>query len=391
VKNSLLVPETDAAAKPDENVALADLVVKIKASFVAAHVGAKAEEDGRAAWRGNTMKLGKGLLLGRELHQNDNNAFNVWLNDNGLGEDLISKDDRAALIGMAEHPEISERVLATTQRRSWQLIWREEIATEVEVSGGFRSVTKTPENLPANPKGGRPRRPRMAPGRPRMAPDRLCASSAQPPDSIDNVRRALIDKCADGKQRTAHQIANKVQYAVSFVEPVLKSLGDAVRVDSTDASAPLYLIESPGVGDTMRELTEKCSGPEWRTRPELASIVGRKEDVVKEALKRLKDDGLVEQTKRADGRFEYRISGEPPLSKSKNLDSLQRNLDLANARIRELERLLRERDADFERQLHDRDVKVAQLEEQLRKRNAEPPISSVVAEAGGTSLAGVAC
>jgi hypothetical protein len=276
VKNSLSVPETDAAARPDENVALADLAVDIKASFAAARAGAKAEEYGRAAWRDNSMKLGKGLLLGRERHQNDNNAFNVWLNDNGLGEDLISKDDRAALIRMAEHLEIAERVLATTQRRSWQLIWREEIAPEVEVSGGFRSVTKTPENPSANPRGGRPRRTRMRPGRPRRVPDRPHASIAQLTDS-----------------------------------PVPKRLGDMARVDSTDASAPLYLIESPDVGDTAHELTERCSGPEWRTRPELAAIVGRSEDVIKEALTRLRDDRLVEQRKRVGSvHFEYRIGGD---------------------------------------------------------------------------------
>ena len=112
----------------------------------------------------------------------------------------------------------------------------------------------------------------------------------------------------------------------------------------------------------MRTLIAECSGPKWCLVEELASIVGRKKDEVTEALKRLRNDGLVEHHKRADGRFEYRISGEPPLSKSENLESLQPNLDLANARIRELERLLRERDANFERQLHDRDVKIAQLE-----------------------------
>jgi DNA-binding transcriptional ArsR family regulator len=135
------------------------------------------------------------------------------------------------------------------------------------------------------------------------------------------------------------------------------------------------------IDDVVRTLIAECSGPEWCLVEELASIVGRKKDEVTEALKRLRNDGLVEDHKRADGRFEYRISGEPSLSKSENLESLQRNLDLANARIRELERLLRERDADFERQLHDRDVKIAQLEAQFRERSAEPPSSSVVAEA----------
>ena len=184
------------------------------------------------------MKLGRGLLLGREWHQNDNNAFNVWLNDNELAEDLISKDDRAALIGMAEHPEIAERVLATTQRRSWQLIWREEIAPEVEVWGVFVALRKPPRTFPPLaradarvdhewPRDGH----EWAPiARARRARNRLIRST---------MCRCAIDKCADGKQRTAHQIANKVQYAVSFVEPILKSLGDAVRVDLPTPARPL--------------------------------------------------------------------------------------------------------------------------------------------------------
>jgi hypothetical protein len=125
------VPLSDATAKspsPTDDIVVetSALIADIKASFAAARAGAKAEEEGRAAWRDNTMKLAKALLSGRELHQNHNNAFGVWLDAGRLGEDLISHIDRAALINMAEHSEISERVLAKTTRRSWQHIgdWR---------------------------------------------------------------------------------------------------------------------------------------------------------------------------------------------------------------------------------------------------------------------------
>src|SRR6516165_3778164 len=105
----------------------ADLVANINAFLAAAREGAQAEEDGvkaeeaaikaqevgAAAWRENTKKLAQALLTGRQLHQNDNNAFGAWLKANGLDK-LISKNERAGLICIAENLEIAERVLATT-------------------------------------------------------------------------------------------------------------------------------------------------------------------------------------------------------------------------------------------------------------------------------------
>jgi hypothetical protein len=209
VKNSLSVPETDAAAKPDENVALADLAVDIKASFVAARAGAKAEADGRAAWRDNTMKLAKALLVGRELHQNDNNAFGAWLDAGGMGEDLISHIDRAALINMAEHAEIAERVLAITTRRSWQHIWREEIAQEVKAKGVIH-MNKTRN------RGGRPHV--------RKAP-------AQSADPIDEVVREVIAAFSGAKAewRPVSKMWSTIKRAESSVRDALKRLGDAAK------------------------------------------------------------------------------------------------------------------------------------------------------------------
>jgi predicted transcriptional regulator len=265
-------------------VALADLVADIKASFVAARSGAKAEEDGRATWRDNTLKLAKALLAGRELHQNDNNAFGAWLDASGLGEDFISDKDRWALIKMAEHPQIAERILATTSRRSWRHIWAEEIAHEVEAEG-VSHVGNTPSN-----RGGRPRCPHL-----RKTP----VPSADP---IDDVVSEAIAKFADPKA-------------------------------------------------------------EWRTVPRMAQILMRAESAVREALKRLNDDGLLEQRKTADGiGIEYRINGEPK-------DDLRRELAEAHARIAELI----EENAELK-------LRIARLEEQLGEGGAEPNAPVTIAE-----------
>lgn len=125
-------------------VELGHLPNEIRAEKKAALDGLTKSDEGLVEWREHTLRLGECFLIGRQKHQNDNNAFGEWLNANGLGDDFIDKNDRAALIGMATHRHIAKRVLETTKRRSWQLIWREEIAPEVEISGGFPNARKTP-------------------------------------------------------------------------------------------------------------------------------------------------------------------------------------------------------------------------------------------------------
>jgi hypothetical protein len=194
-----------ATADPD----LAGLAVDIKTFFVAARSGAKAEEDGRAAWRDNTLKLAKALLTGRELHQNDNNAFGLWLDANGLGEDFINKNARAALIRIAEYPAIAERVLETTESRSWELIGN-------EVKRGAPSARNTPSEAKAN----RGDNPRKAPG--------------QSADPIDDVARELIAKCSGVKSewRSLAGMASIVSRPEPSVREALQRLGAKTRKDA---------------------------------------------------------------------------------------------------------------------------------------------------------------
>jgi predicted transcriptional regulator len=361
------VPKIDAAAKPDETVTLADLAADIRAFLAAARAGVKAEEGGRAVWTDNTKKLGKALLSGRELHQNDNNAFNVWLNENELS-DLVNKDERAALIRMAEYPEIAEQVLATTTSRSWQLIG-------IEIAGVLNA-----QNTPSKPKpnrGGRPRNPDATRVRKKTP-----APSADP---IDDVARELATKCADDKPCTIAQLAQKIQLASSAVEQALPRLGDAVKQNGIDAGTPTYVIERIGkpsvssidpIHDLACALSAKCSGPEWRTLEELASIVERKKDEVTEALKRLKADGLVEHQKSADGvALEYRISDDRAQFAPAGL---QRKLEFANARVRELEQLLREKDEllrEKDAQLREKDAKLRERDDEIAQLRAKPSSS----------------
>jgi hypothetical protein len=149
---------TDAATLAEAEAELSDIADNIRRFHKAAMDGLKQESDGVAAFRSSTMPLARELIRGRQRHQNDNNAFGAWLKANGLGDDFISKDDRAALIGMAEHPEIAEAVLNVTGKRSWRTIWLDEIVPKVEAEGGFRSPAKTSDG---KQRPGRPRGPSL--------------------------------------------------------------------------------------------------------------------------------------------------------------------------------------------------------------------------------------
>jgi hypothetical protein len=196
--NNTTLPEREAEREP------ADLAVDAKAFFVAARSGAKAEEDGRAAWRDNTMNLARTLLAARELHQNDTRAFGAWFKDSGLG-DLMNANERAALIGMAENPGITGHILATTHRRSWELIWREDIKPEIK-----RTVTSA-RNSPS--RGGRPSQSHNAP------------APIQDNDPIADLACMYTDKCSDEVWRTVPKIATVLgRVADSAVRDMLKRL-----------------------------------------------------------------------------------------------------------------------------------------------------------------------
>jgi hypothetical protein len=181
--------------EPHDEANSTALAADIRKFLDAARAGAKAEEDGRAAWRINTMRLAEALLTGRKLHQNDNNAFGRWLDANAPGNGVISDKDRWALLNMAEHVDAAGKALEVTTRRSWQLIWIEDIQPKVEVAKGFSNTGKPP----GSPKPH---------GRPRTAAKPVKASpppKAQPPVS-PKPATAHAEEIADVKRRHAEDI-----------------------------------------------------------------------------------------------------------------------------------------------------------------------------------------
>jgi hypothetical protein len=84
------------------------------------------EAECRARWKEGTHELINILGDARKRLGSDQ-AFGAWLTEAGYGEDRISRDDRSALLNMALHHDLTRKTLEETTRRSWRLIWLEEI------------------------------------------------------------------------------------------------------------------------------------------------------------------------------------------------------------------------------------------------------------------------
>jgi hypothetical protein len=77
----------------------------------------------RAAWLDTTLQLAADLREARSRFI-DNEQFGQWLGDNKL--QTLSKDDRAALIGIGQHPALAREIFTESEDRwSWRTCWSE--------------------------------------------------------------------------------------------------------------------------------------------------------------------------------------------------------------------------------------------------------------------------
>jgi hypothetical protein len=92
------------------------------------------EAEGRKGWIEGTLELSTILGDARKRYDSDQ-AFSAWLTEHGYGEDRLTRRDRQALINMALDLNVTRNVLQETHRRSWRLIWEEEVKPRLP-SGG---------------------------------------------------------------------------------------------------------------------------------------------------------------------------------------------------------------------------------------------------------------
>jgi hypothetical protein len=99
----------------------------------------------RSAWIESKIEMACDLLEARLEFRHNDNRFHDWLIVEGLGDNALPKDDRAALIAMGANPEHMRTVLKATNRWSPRYIYEKEW-----------EVSLHSETTSQDPKRGRP-------------------------------------------------------------------------------------------------------------------------------------------------------------------------------------------------------------------------------------------
>src|SRR4030095_8635591 len=93
----------------------------------------KATED----WISASLELIQTLKEARNLFPS-NQTFGVWLAEEEL--DVLSRDDRAALLNMAHDLDLARMAFQESGRRSYRLIWREWMEPRLRSAAKMESV-----------------------------------------------------------------------------------------------------------------------------------------------------------------------------------------------------------------------------------------------------------
>src|SRR5262245_6395574 len=99
-------PATDTSA-------LTNIKSKLDLAWVKIQNALQQEAEGRKLWIEGTLELINILDDARKRLGSDQ-AFGTWLTDNGYGETRITRQDRSALLNMAEHLNVTREVLKET-------------------------------------------------------------------------------------------------------------------------------------------------------------------------------------------------------------------------------------------------------------------------------------
>jgi hypothetical protein len=151
--------QTKAQAADTTTTTNIDPIVKSKLELAWGKIenGKKQEAEGRKLWIEGTLELIQILDKARIDFASDK-EFGHWLKQKGPP---INEMDRKAYLNMARNMDLTRKILEQTERRSPQLIWREEIQPKsVSANQPAETNGKTTEEEPVVPT----RRPRRARG-----------------------------------------------------------------------------------------------------------------------------------------------------------------------------------------------------------------------------------
>jgi hypothetical protein len=82
---------------------------------------------GQEQWVDGTIKLAEAMYAARQMHHSDR-AFGEWLEDNEVD---LSRDDRAALINLGRHSNITINEILGAETFSWRTLWQQHVRPKV--------------------------------------------------------------------------------------------------------------------------------------------------------------------------------------------------------------------------------------------------------------------
>src|SRR6516164_6338961 len=202
--------QTKAQAADTTTTTNIDPIVKSKLELAWGKIenGKKQDAEGRKLWIEGTLELIQILDKAREDFASDK-EFGHWLKQKGPP---INEMDRKAYLNMALNMDLTRKILEQTERRSPQLIWREEIQPKL-VSANQPAVTngKTIEEEPVVEKPTR--RPRRARGAKKEA------SGERKPEWLRNIEGWFNNQVA-----TVNAVTNELNKIMEDCKPEQRSL-----------------------------------------------------------------------------------------------------------------------------------------------------------------------
>jgi hypothetical protein len=155
-------------------------------------------------------------------------AFGKWLTDSGYGEERIKRQDRAALLNMAEHPDLAREVLKQTHRRSWRLIWEEEIQPRLLTAGqpadgeGTEAPAEHADDAPAENADDNAEAPAVT-----RRPKKNGAQRVQKPEALRNIEGwygeqvAAVNVVINELNKTMEKCGPELRKQLAVLEPNL--------------------------------------------------------------------------------------------------------------------------------------------------------------------------
>jgi hypothetical protein len=227
--------KTNASAEISEPLAI--VKSNLDLAWVKIQNGLQQEAEGHKLWIEGTLELINILDDARQRYPSDQ-EFGKRLTDIGYGENRITRNDRSALLNMAEYPDLTREVLEQTYRRSWRLIWEEEIQPRLH-NAGQPADGGSPEEAPAEPADDNAEAPAVT-RRPKKIGAKREANGVQKPEGLRDMRGWL-----NNQVKLVNGVTDEVNKVIANCTPEQRDL--------------LATLELTLLLDASQKLTEKAA------------------------------------------------------------------------------------------------------------------------------------